>query len=292
MAERRILLIGQSGQVGWELARTLSCLGKVVGLDSNGLDLARPDSIRAGIRGIKPNIIVNAAAYTAVDKAESEPDRAMAINGIAPGIMAEEAKKINAAIVHYSTDYVFDGSATTPYDESAIPAPLNVYGKTKLEGERALAAGDTPYLVLRTSWVYGLRGKNFLLTMLRLAKERPQLKIVDDQIGAPTWSRIIAEVTALILAKSLPDISAVSGLYHLSAAGKTSWYGFASAILSGANLLPPATGLQLTPIKTEEYPTPAARPRYSLLNNAKLNRTFGLTSLEWDEALTLCMARL
>jgi dTDP-4-dehydrorhamnose reductase len=189
----RILLTGKNGQVGWELQRTLATLGEVVTLDRQDLDLADPDSIRRVVREHKPNLIVNAAAYTAVDKAEEESDLAMVINGTAPGILAEEAKRLSAAIIHYSTDYVFDGSKNTPYTEEDAPNPLNVYGRTKLAGERAIQAVGAPYLILRTSWVYGMRGKNFLLTILRLARERNEIKVVNDQIGAPTWSRIIAQ---------------------------------------------------------------------------------------------------
>ena len=284
-----ILLTGKTGQVGWELQRTLAGLGRVRAMDSNELNLAKPDVIRAVIAETKPNIIVNAAAYTAVDQAESEPDVAMAINSVAPGIFAEEAKKINAVLVHYSTDYVFDGNKSSPYLETDAPAPVNIYGQSKLEGERAIAAVDGCYLTIRTSWVYGARGKNFLLTMLRLAKERTELKIVDDQIGAPTWSRMIAEATALMLAKGLGALADYKGLYHLSAAGKTSWHGFALRILENATLLPPHTGLQVIPIYTSAYPTPAKRPKNSLLNNAKLTRAFGLALPDWQDALDLCM---
>ena len=199
----KILLTGKNGQVGWELQRTLTTLGDVVAIDRKGMDLANPDSIRNTIRAVRPDLIVNAAAYTAVDKAESEPELAMAINGIAPGIMAEEAGRLGAAMVHYSTDYVFDGTKTTPYTEGDILNPINVYGKTKLAGEQAVQAAGIPHLIFRTSWVYGLRGRNFLLTILRLAKEWDELKIVDDQIGAPTWSRMVAEATATILAQCL-----------------------------------------------------------------------------------------
>lgn len=289
MAKPVILLTGKTGQVGWELQRTLASLGRVRAMDSDELNLAKPDVIRAVIADIKPNIIINAAAYTAVDQAESEPDMAMAINGVAPGIFAEEAKKINARLVHYSTDYVFDGSKPSPYVETDAPAPLNMYGRSKLEGERAIAAVDGDYLILRTSWVYGARGKNFLLTMLRLAKERNELKIVEDQHGAPTWSRMIAEVTALILAKRLSELPEYKGLYHLSAAGKTSWHGFALRIFENAKLLPPHTALQVMPINTDAYPTPAMRPKNSLLNNAKLTTAFGLALPDWQDALDLCM---
>ncbi|HUW51131.1 MAG TPA: dTDP-4-dehydrorhamnose reductase [Sulfuricella sp.] len=299
----KILLTGKNGQVGWELQRTLSTLGDVVAVDRQGMDLANPDSIRNAIRTIRPDLIVNAAAYTAVDKAESEPDLAMAINGIAPGIMAVEAKRLGASMVHYSTDYVFDGTKTSPYTEDDIPNPLSVYGKTKLAGEKAILAAGIPHQIFRTSWVYGLRGRNFLLTILRLAKERDELRIVDDQIGAPTWGRMIAEATAQILAKSIlpltPHPSLLTqyvGLYNLTATGRTSWYGFANAILESMPLQGAHSSLithhpmpKLIPIVTSEYPLPAPRPSYSVLSSDKLNRTFGVALPSWDASLTLCM---
>ncbi len=288
----KILLTGKNGQVGWELQRTLAPLGEVVAVDRQALDLANPDSIRSVIREVKPDLIVNPAAYTAVDKAESEPELAMAVNGIAPGIMAEEANKLGAAMIHYSTDYVFDGSKTSPYTEEDTPNPLNVYGKTKLAGEQAIQAVGVPHLILRTSWVYGMRGRNFLLTILRLAKERDELKIVDDQIGAPTWSRMIAEATAQILAQSVSPlpryplpIAEVSGVYNLTAAGSTSWRGFTQAIVENAH-----AGTRVTPIPTADYPLPAPRPLFSILSNDKLSRTFGMKLPPWEESLELCMA--
>lgn len=285
----RILLTGKNGQVGWELQRTLATLGDVVAVDRQGMDLANPDSIRKAIRAIRPDLIVNAAAYTAVDKAESEPDLTMAINGIAPGIMAEEAKRLGAAMVHYSTDYVFDGTKISPYTEEDVPNPLSVYGKTKLAGEQAVQAAGIPHLIFRTSWVYGMRGRNFLLTILRLAKERDELKIVGDQIGAPTWSRMIAEATAQILAQRRAGLGEASGLYNLTAAGRTSWHGFANAILESTALQGAHPMPKLIPITTPEYPLPATRPLNSMLSSAKLNRTFGVILPAWDASLTLCM---
>lgn len=236
----KILLTGVTGQIGWELQRALMTLGEVIPVGRNitnaslRMDLVQPDTIRSIIREVKPDLIVNPAAYTAVDKAESEPELAMMVNGIAPGVMAEEAKRLGAAMVHYSTDYVFDGTSQVPYTESDIPNPQNVYGETKLAGEKAIQAVELPHLIFRTSWVYGMRGKNFLLTMLKLGKEREELRIVDDQIGAPTWSRAIAETTAQVLSGVSGNVSDFlvdkGGLYHLSASGKTSWYGFARAI--------------------------------------------------------------
>ncbi len=291
MLDAHILLTGVNGQVGWELRRALAPLGRVVGLDSRALDLSDPDAIRATVRGIAPRLIVNPAAYTAVDKAESEPERARAVNGIAPGILAEEAWRCGAILVHYSTDYVFDGRKAGPYLEDDAPNPLNVYGASKLEGEQAIAASGARHLILRTSWVYGARGGNFLLTMQRLMQERPELRIVDDQIGAPSWSRMIAEATAQVLAQCLSPARGADrpepwGTYHLTNAGETSWHGFATAI---AELGGYAT--RLTPIPSSDYPTPARRPANSRLDNGKLARAFGLRLPDWREALKLCMDR-
>ncbi|TAM45921.1 MAG: dTDP-4-dehydrorhamnose reductase [Gammaproteobacteria bacterium] len=299
----RILLTGKNGQVGWELQRTLATLGNVIALDRQGMDLASPDSIRNAIRNARPNIIVNAAAYTAVDKAESDHSLAMAVNGDAPGIIAEEAKRLGAGVVHYSTDYVFDGAKAKPYIETDVPHPINVYGKTKLAGERAIQAVGVPHLILRTSWVYGARGRNFLLTILRLAAERDELKIVNDQIGAPTWSRMIAESTLQILVQlsdrftshAMP-LADISGIYHLTAGGQTSWYGFAKAAFE----IPFGVGIntmhaldrptpKLIPIPTSEYPLPASRPAYSIMSCDKLHRVFGLTMQGWESGLRLCM---
>lgn len=286
----RIMLIGKNGQVGWELQRTLATLGRVVAFDRRQLDLSSPEQILERVREIKPNLIVNAAAYTAVDKAEEEPEIAMAINGIAPGILAEEAKNLNAAIVHYSTDYVFDGTKATPYTEQDETNPLNVYGKTKLEGEQAIQAVGAPHLILRTSWVYGFRGRNFLLTILRLAREREELRIVNDQTGSPTWSRMIAEATAQILAQGDSILTEKQGIYNLSAGGQTSWYGFTKIILTH-NTETSLRVKKLTPIPTSEYPTPARRPAYSVLSNEKLKKVFGLTMPDWDRALQLVLER-
>jgi dTDP-4-dehydrorhamnose reductase len=288
----KILLVGKNGQVGWELQRTLAPLGDVVAVDRQGMDLANPDSILSAIRAVRPDLIVNAAAYTAVDKAESEPELAMAINGIAPGIMAEEAKRIGAAMIHYSTDYVFDGGKTAPYKEDDEPNPRNVYGRTKLAGEQAIQAAGIPHLILRTSWVYGTRGRNFLLTILRLAGEREELKIVEDQTGAPTSSRMIAEATAQILAQCSLSIAERTGLYHLTAAGQTSWYGFAAAMLEYRAQATGVAGPRLMPIPTSAYPLPATRPQYSVMSNDKLNGTFGVAIPSWQDGLGLCMEEL
>lgn len=287
----KILITGRDGQLGWELQRTLAPLGEIIALSRAELDLANIDAIRHVVRETGPDLIVNAAAYTAVDKAETERDLAFAINDMAPGVLAEEAKRLNAAIVHFSTDYVFDGSKGAPYEEIDAPHPQSVYGESKLAGEKAVAASGASHLILRTSWVYGLRGKNFLRTIQRLAAERDELRVVDDQIGAPTWSRMIAEGTAAVLAQCLhhgrvaPVLQDRGGLYHLSCAAQTSWFGFASAIVAGQPKRP-----RMTPITTAEYPLPAPRPAYSVLANAKLARAFGVALPGWDEALRLCLA--
>ncbi|MGA9032924.1 MAG: dTDP-4-dehydrorhamnose reductase [Sulfuricaulis sp.] len=296
----RILLTGKNGQIGWELQRTLATLGEVIALDRHGLDLADPDSIRRVVREHKPNLIVNAAAYTAVDKVEEESDLAMAINGMAPGILAEEAKRLSASIIHYSTDYVFDGSKNTPYTEEDAPNPLNVYGRTKLAGEQAIHAVGATYLIFRTSWVYGTHGKNFLLTIQRLAKERDELRIVNDQIGAPTWSRMIAEATAQAVAQlSLPQgegwSETTTGIYHMTAANSTSWHGFASLIVETLKRQGKGNSIRATavvPIATEAYPLPAKRPKNSRLRTAKFTQQFGLIMPRWDAAVRLCMEEL
>lgn len=298
MSSLKILLTGKNGQVGWELQRTLAPLGEVVAFDRQGMDLASPDSIRSAIREAKPDLIVNPAAYTAVDKAESEPELAMAINGVAPGIMAEEAKRLGATIVHYSTDYVFDGTKASPYSEEDAPNPINVYGKTKLAGEQAIQAAGVPHLIFRTSWVYGARGKNFLLTILRLAKERDELKIVDDQVGAPTWSRMIAEATGQVLAQCFSPLATrhlplaeLTGIYHLTAAGQTSWHGFAQAALEYPSPITRHPSPRLIPIPTAEYPLPAPRPPNSVLSNEKLRQRFGLALPGWEASLKLCLGQ-
>jgi dTDP-4-dehydrorhamnose reductase len=284
-----ILLTGVKGQVGWELQRSLASLGEVVAVDREDMDLADAAAIRTKVQEIAPRVIVNPAAYTAVDRAESEPERARLINAVAPGILAEAALRCGAILVHYSTDYVFDGSKDTAYLEDDAPHPLNVYGATKLAGEAAIRAAGVRHLILRTSWVYGLRGGNFLLTMQRLMRERTELKIVDDQIGAPTWSRLIAEATAQILAQCLSPARGADrpepwGTYHLTCGGETSWYGFAAAIAELGGY-----PTRLNPIPSSDYPTPARRPTNSRLDNAKLARVFGLRLPHWREALKLCL---
>jgi dTDP-4-dehydrorhamnose reductase len=275
---------------GWELQRTLACLGDVVAFDSKTMDLTDADAIRRRVREVAPRIIVNPAAYTAVDKAESESDRAHAVNAVAPGILAEEAEALGAILVHYSTDYVFDGSGETPWAEDAATGPLNVYGASKLAGEESIRSACRRHLIFRTSWVYGTRGANFLLTMRRLMRERPELKIVDDQIGAPTWCRMLAEATALILAQGISPARGADkpepwGVYHMTNAGETSWHGFASAIQE----LDGETAARLHAIPTSDYPLPAKRPLNSRLNNDKLARTFGVRLPDWRAALALAM---
>ncbi|ANW50009.1 MULTISPECIES: dTDP-4-dehydrorhamnose reductase [Burkholderia] len=291
--QQRILVTGVNGQVGFELARTLQGLGTVVALDRGALDLADPDRIRAVMREIRPTLIVNPAAYTAVDKAERERDLAIAINGVAPGVLAEEAKRLGAPLIHYSTDYVFDGMKDGEYTETDPTCPQNVYGESKLAGEVAIAASGAAHLIFRTSWVYGARGRNFMLTMLRLGNERSELKVVSDQIGAPTWSNTIATLTSHVVAQanSVQDVtqwwSERSGVYHLSASGATSWHGFASAIfeLAGGETRP-----IVLPISTAEYPVPATRPANSRMSGDKLQEVFGLRAPDWKEALGLCLA--
>ena len=289
----RIVLTGKTGQVGHQLERSLQGLGEVIALDSQQMNLADPDAIRATLRELKPQLIINPAAYTAVDQAEKEEDLAQRVNGIAPGIMAEEAKALGAALIHYSTDYVFDGTKAGAYVETDATNPQNVYGRSKLAGEEAIAAAGIPYLILRTSWVYGMRGKNFLLTVKRLAAERDELRIVADQIGAPTWSRTIADTTAHIVARLQPhgtslardEWEAASGIYHLTAQGSTSWHGFTEAIVAH-----PSTPKKpvVKPITTEEYPLPARRPKNSVLSCAKLIGKF-CDLPQWDKALQLCL---
>jgi dTDP-4-dehydrorhamnose reductase len=293
----RILVTGAGGQLGWELVRAVAPLGEVLAPPRQELDLARPDQLRARMRRLRPAAVLNAAAYTAVDRAEAEPAAAFAVNAEGPGVLAEEAAACGALLVQFSTDYVFDGAAAGPYREGDPAAPLGVYGRSKLEGERAVAAAGGAHLVLRASWVYGTRGHNFLRTMLRLARERDELRVVCDQVGAPTWARMLAAATAAVLAQlraggGFALAPERGGVYHASAAGETSWHGFAAALLA----LDPARGEQrcraVVPIPTAEFPTPAARPRNSLLSGERLLREFGVALPHWSEQLRLCMAEL
>ena len=293
MSTPRILVTAPAGQVGWELRRTLAPLGEVVAAGRSGplaLDLADPDRIRAVVREVRPDLVVNAAAYTAVDKAEEERDLAMAVNATAPGILAEEAARLGAPLIHYSTDYVFDGTKGTPYVEDDAPNPVNVYGESKLAGERAVQEAGGAAVILRTSWVYGLRGRNFLLTMRRLAAEKAQLNIVDDQIASPTWSRMIAETTAAAVARAgVGGLQERAGLYHLAAAGETSWCGFARRIFELMAEREGATVPAVQGLPTADYPTPAQRPLYTKLDCSRLERTWGVYLPEWEDALALCL---
>lgn len=290
----KILVTGKNGQVGWELQRALAPLGEVIACNRAEMNLTDVQSIRDRIREVEPKIIVHAGAYTAVDKAEAEPELAMAVNGIAPGIIAEEARRLNALLVHYSTDYVFDGTKTGAYLEDDVPNPANVYGATKLAGERAIQAVGAAHMILRTSWVYGSRGHNFMLTMLRLAREREELRVIDDQIGAPTWCRAAAEGTARILKFRLAKSAEYSnpefdGIFHLTATGSTSWFGFASEIMAQTES-PNMRAPKLTPIASEQYASPAKRPTNSLLSCEKLRRVFGFTLEPWQTALRRVLA--
>jgi len=289
----RVLVTGSRGQVGAEVARSLAARAELIAYERATLDLSHPDQIRASIRAARPDVIVNAAAYTAVDRAESERDLAQAVNGAAPGVIAAEAKRAGALLVHYSTDYVFDGANLRPYAEGDAPHPLNVYGETKLAGERAIEASGAAYVILRTSWVYGPSGRNFLLTILAAAA-KPELRVVDDQRGAPTSSLALARATVEILstrgtgaidAGSLAAAKERSGLYHASARGETTWHGFAQAILERRARRGDFRMPALIAIPTREYPTPARRPANSMLSNAKLEAAFGVRLADWREGL-------
>jgi len=294
----KILLLGKDGQVGWELQRSLAPLGELVALDADSQDLCGDFTNLEGlvqtVRVVAPNIIVNAAAHTAVDKAESEPELSRTINARAPGVLAEEAKRSGAWLVHYSTDYVFDGSGDKPWLETAPTGPLSVYGKTKLEGEEAIRASGCQHLIFRTSWVYAARGGNFAKTMLRLAQERDSLTVINDQIGAPTGADLLADVTAQAIRMALQHPE-VSGLYHLVAGGETSWHGYASFVIELAR----QAGLNITvapeaiyPVPTSAFPLPATRPSNSRLNTRKLQDTFGLNLPHWQSGITRMLTEI
>jgi len=294
----KILLTGKNGQVGFELQRSLAPLGEIVAVDQTDCDLADAEAIRRLVTATRPDIIVNPAAYTAVDKAETDQVRAQAINGVAPGIFGEEAAKLGALVVHYSTDYVFRGDKPGLYTETDDPDPQSVYGKTKLAGERALAASDAKHLIFRTSWVFGAHGVNFAKTMLRLAAERPSLKVVADQFGAPTSAALIADVTAQVLGQYLCRPASADfpyGLYHLVAAGRTNWHEYAQAVVMAA--MTAGKPLKLGPhdvqaITTAEYPLPAPRPANSCLDTTLLRNTFGLSLPDWRQGLQHVMTQL
>ena len=285
----KILLLGKNGQVGWELQRSLAPLGEVIALDfdSTGTlkaNFADPESLAATVRAVAPHLIVNAAAHTAVDKAESEPEFARALNATSPSVLAREAAALGAWLVHYSTDYVFNGSGTTPWREDSATGPLSVYGVTKLEGEQAILASGCQHLIFRTSWVYAARGGNFAKTMLKLAKERDKLTVIDDQIGSPTGADLLADITAhaVRMAIAKPELA---GVYHAVAQGETSWYGYARHVIENARAAGQpirVTPDAVLPVPTSAFPTPAARPNNSRMNTHKLRDTFGLTLPAWQ----------
>ena len=301
MQAQKILLFGKGGQVGWELQRSLAPLGEVVAVDFDSTDFCGDFTNLAGlaetIRQVKPNIIVNAAAHTAVYKAESEPDLARTINALAPGVIAAESQKLGAWLVHYSTDYVFDGSGNQAWKETDTPAPLSVYGQTKLEGERAVAANCAKHLIFRTSWVFAARGGNFAKTMLRLAKERDSLNVIDDQIGAPTGADLLADITALALQRvqMQPLQHELAGLYHLVASGSTSWHGYAALVIEQArkacvDIKTPQNAIHK--IATQAYPTSARRPFNSKLDTSKLQTTFNLHLPPWQQGVTRMLTEI
>ncbi|MHC8392243.1 dTDP-4-dehydrorhamnose reductase [Pseudomonas sp. LB3P93] len=285
----RILISGQHGQVSRELQLRLGAVGELVVLGRDQLDLAQPQQIRQQVQRVRPDLIINAAAHTAVDQAESEPELAFAINAAGPGVLAEEALALGIPLIHYSTDYVFDGNKTEPYNEADTPNPLGVYGKSKLAGEQAITEVEGQHLILRTSWVYSTYGRNFLLTMQRLLQEKPEMRIVADQIGAPTWAGTIASSTLALIERWKAGQAGAWGTYHLTAQGETSWFGFAQAIGQAlreqgkpcANLLP---------IPSSDYPTPAARPLNSRLDCSRLQREWGVSQPDWQTALRECLA--
>jgi len=295
----KTLLLGKNGQLGWELQRALAPLGELIALDRRGMgslcgDLSKPDALADTVERLRPDVIVNAAGYTTVDKAESEPELAHAVNAMAPAVLARAAAAVGAWLVHYSTDYVFDGSGTMPRDEASAPHPLNVYGRTKLEGEQAILASGARHLIFRTSWVYAARGGNFIRTMLRLARERELLRVIDDQVGAPTGAELIADVTAHAIHQAAvqPELT---GLYHLSAAGETSWHGYARHVVEWARarghpIKVPRDAIEA--ITTSGYPTPARRPLNSRLSTQKLCRAFGLRMPAWQDGVERMLAEV
>jgi dTDP-4-dehydrorhamnose reductase len=300
----RIVITGTTGQVGWQLQRTLAPLGEIIACTRSQVDFAKPQEAARFVRDQKPDIVVNAAAYTAVDRAESEPERAHVVNADTPARIAQDLAHTSGLLIHYSTDYVFDGNKPGPYTESDPTGPLNAYGHTKLAGELAIAASGCAHIILRTTWVYDIRGKNFLRTVLRLAREREELAMVADQHGAPTWARAIAEATAQIVARSMQGRSASgwrdTGTFHLTAAGQTTWAGFAEQILEEYEALAewpadtgewgaPLVAKRVVPITTEQFPTPARRPCNSVLDNSKLQSTFGLALPDWRDQLRLAL---
>ena len=293
-----ILLLGKSGQVGWELQRSLAVLGRVTALDHDSTehcgDFANPEGVRETVRALRPDVIVNAAAHTAVDKAESEPEIARLLNATTPGVLAEEAARLGAWLVHYSTDYVFDGSGTRPWVETDAPAPLSVYGATKLEGEQHIQQTGCRHLILRTSWVYAARGGNFAKTMLRLGSERERLTVIDDQWGAPTGADLLADVTAHAV-RHLQSRPGDGGLYHCVASGETNWHSYAKYVLEHARQAQPAIELKATevvPVPTSAFPTPARRPHNSRLDTTRLQTTFGLVLPHWQQGVARMLTEI
>jgi len=282
----KILLLGKNGQLGTHLQRVLPALGGLTALGRAEADLSDPAAVAAVVARSGADVVVNAAAYTAVDRAESEPELAQRVNAEAPGAMAAAAREAGALFVHYSTDYVFDGTGRHPYREDDPTRPLGVYGRTKLAGEQAVCAAGGPHLVFRTAWVYSLHGRNFLNTMLRLGAERSELRVVDDQVGSPTFAGAIADATASVLARIGQLAAAPSGVYHMTCGGETSWCGFARRIFEETG----AANVRVDAITTADYPTPAARPAYSVLSNEKLDSVFGVRLPSWDKALSTCLA--
>jgi dTDP-4-dehydrorhamnose reductase len=294
----KILLLGKNGQVGWELQRSLAPLGEVIALDRHSQDfcgdLSNLQGLAATVQAVRPDLIVNAAAHTAVDKAESEPELARTLNALAPGVLAQEAHKLGAWLVHYSTDYVFDGSGSQPWLETDTPAPLSVYGQTKLEGEQLIAAHCSRHLIFRTSWVYAARGGNFAKTMLRLAQEREHLTVIDDQWGAPTGAELLADVTAHAIRQVMAQPQD-AGLYHLAASGETTWNGYAKQVIAQAIRGQKAIKIianEVAPVPTSAFPTPARRPYNSRLNTGKLQSTFGLHLPAWQQGVNRMLAEI
>ncbi|WP_312843863.1 dTDP-4-dehydrorhamnose reductase [Diaphorobacter nitroreducens] len=293
-----ILLLGKSGQVGWELQRSLAVLGRVTALDHDSTehcgDFANPEGVRETVRALRPDVIVNAAAHTAVDKAESEPEIARLLNATTPGVLAEEAARLGAWLVHYSTDYVFDGSGTRPWVETDAPAPLSVYGATKLEGEQHIQQTGCRHLILRTSWVYAARGGNFAKTMLRLGSERERLTVIDDQWGAPTGADLLADMTAHAI-RHLQSRPGDGGLYHCVASGETNWHSYAKYVLEHARQAQPAIELkaiEVVPVPTSAFPTPARRPHNSRLDTTRLQTTFGLVLPPWQQGVARMLTEI
>jgi dTDP-4-dehydrorhamnose reductase len=293
----KILLLGKNGQVGWELQRSLAPLGELLALDRHSSehcgDLSQPERLAQTVLAWRPDVVVNAAAHTAVDKAESEPELARCLNATAPAALAQAAAQIGALLVHYSTDYVFNGQGQSPWQEDDATGPLSVYGQTKREGEQAIVASGCAHLIFRTSWVYAARGGNFAKTMLRLAAERERLSVIDDQWGAPTGAELVADVTAHAVVHALLDRQNLSGIYHLAAAGKTTWHGYASHVIAQARQLQPGLALrvnEIAPVPTSAFPTPAQRPLNSRLNTQKLRQAFGLVLPAWQQGVNRMLA--